>query len=570
MNYIRNLRLRVKLILLIVLAVLFMGFIGFQSIYYMNQMSHKSEQMYGDKLLPVKWLNEIKTNFYLLETKVLEMMSLNQTERNKELVESYNFVIEQNNDTMRQFESVPMNDQIKELYDDYKAQLEQYRKIRLGVMELAQAGKTTEAYGKYSAELVPAGNEIAGTLTSLIDLNDSDARSLNTQNVQGAKDVRNVILLSILAAIILLGISGTFINLLITRPIHALQDRMGKAAEGDLTSKGTYLYNDDVGTLTRYFNKMLDSLRFLIDQINENAMTLSASSQQLQASAEQSARSSEEVALSSQHLAEEFENQSSHVEKAGDAVSLISQGINEVEATGFQVGELAKTAVSNSRTGYESVVQINGQMNVIAEAVGESQVIIDRLGERAAEIGSILTVINDISTQTNLLSLNAAIEAARAGEMGRGFAVVADEVRKLAQQSTDSSGHIAELIRLTQSDIKLAILSMNNGSTQVKEGLVLTEETKGTFLEIENSVSSLSEKLEMMSASTIKLAEGSEHMVRLMDNVNHVSQSGMAISEQTAAASQAQQATTEEIEHSAKSLAQLAEELQNNLQKFKV
>jgi methyl-accepting chemotaxis protein len=570
MTFIRNLRLRIKLSIMIITAVLFLVFIGFQGIYYVDEMSKKSEDMYQNRLLPVKWLNELKTNFFFLETKVLELSLATTETRNAQLEKEYNEQISINNQIMAQYEGVTTSEKQQEMYATYKEELNGYREIRDEVLQLARANKNEEAYALFSGALSKVRGEIMATLSNLIQLNEEEALQINKDNAEDSSMIQKVIISAILIAVILLVVIGAAINQLITRPIRTLQELMGKAAEGDLTGKGTYLHKDEIGKLTEYFNAMLGALRSLIDRINENALTLSASSQELSASAEQSARSSEEVAMSSQHLAEEFESQSNHVENAGEAVSLMSASIQEVENTAGAVSLLAGKAVDNSRNGYNSVGRINGQMNVIAGAVGESQEIINELGRRAAEIGSILTVINDIASQTNLLALNAAIEAARAGDSGRGFAVVADEVRKLAAQSSESSSHIAELIRLTQTDTERAIKSMNNGSQQVQEGLAITEETKGSFREIEDSVQKVSEMLEKVTESAHKLARGSAKMVDLMDKVNHVSQSGMAISQETAAASQAQQATTEEIENASKSLATLAEELQLSLQKFRV
>ncbi len=243
---------------------------------------------------------------------------------------------------------------------------------------------------------------------------------------------------------------------------------------------------------------------------------------------------------------------------------------NLIDVSAQEVAELAEQATQAAQNGKQSVVSIAGQMTEISDAVHEVNGVIEALGENAYKIGEIVSVINEISTQTNLLSLNAAIEAARAGEVGRGFAVVAGEVRKLAEQSYSSARNITELVSTIQRQINQAVSSMYAGAGKVEVGLSISEKAQESFVHIESSVEKVNAKVESVNLNIHQLVDANLRIEQVMSIVSAVSETGISVSQETSAASQQQMSTTEEIENSAKSLAGLAEELQISLQKFTV
>ena len=157
----------------------------------------------------------------------------------------------------------------------------------------------------------------------------------------------------------------------------------------------------------------------------------------------------------------------------------------------------AKRAEAATQYAAAGAQEVGGSIEKIQSAaknVAESAAIVDKLGARSKEIGTIVETISGIAEQTNLLSLNAAIEAARAGEHGRGFAVVADEVRKLASESAEAAQRIAELIMAIQKDTDAAVASMQTVSAA-------TEEQSASASEIATASGSLAKLAQDLQAS---------------------------------------------------------------------
>jgi len=173
----------------------------------------------------------------------------------------------------------------------------------------------------------------------------------------------------------------------------------------------------------------------------------------------------------------------------------------------------------------------------IAQTVDESAAFVKTLGERSHQIGEIITVINDIADQTNLLALNAAIEAARAGEQGRGFAVVADEVRKLAERTANATSEIGSMISAIQEGVSQAVGSMESATRKVETGVELSNSAGQSLRLIVQSVEQLQLMVQQIASATEEMSATSEQITRDIEQIASVSQGVAVSSRQTAKAS---------------------------------
>ncbi|WP_371914376.1 methyl-accepting chemotaxis protein [Pseudomonas sp. NFR09] len=134
--------------------------------------------------------------------------------------------------------------------------------------------------------------------------------------------------------------------------------------------------------------------------------------------------------------------------------------------------------------GTQVIQQAASEMREISCSIEDSARIIGQLGARSEQITTIVNTIHSIASQTNLLALNAAIEAARAGDQGRGFAVVADEVRQLASRTTRSTQEISDMIELIQTEVRQAIVSIDNTRNNAVKGVSLADQAGSAIVQI--------------------------------------------------------------------------------------
>jgi methyl-accepting chemotaxis protein len=296
---------------------------------------------------------------------------------------------------------------------------------------------------------------------------------------------------------------------------------------------------------------------------------LAASSEQLMVSSQETTTATQHISITVQEIASGSEEEARNVEN-------ISQTISEMSDTLQQIAEHTQaTSVSMAQTsdiaskGNEAIRTAVQQMNFIHDSVHELSDIIKHLNESVDQIGNFAKLITDISSQTNLLALNAAIEAARAGEHGRGFAVVADEVRKLAEQSTSSAEKVAELIRVIRSKMETALQSMEGSRREVAKGMEVVDNAGNSFIQIYESIDKVNHEIHEVSASVQQITASTEQIVTSIRSVTKTVEKVSEGINEVSASTEEQLASMEEVSATASSLAKMAEELEEIVKRFK-
>ena len=371
---------------------------------------------------------------------------------------------------------------------------------------------------------------------------------------------------------LLLGAIILWAILKITNAMQIMTQFSEKLANGDFRENEREMpdRNDEIGRLDNSLIEMRKSLGTLIKKVSNSAEQVAAASEELTASAEQSAQVSVQVAESITNVAGGADNQVMAIDTVAQEVESIGKNIRELITNTERVVEQASGAAAKANSGNQAVAEAVKQMESIESVVGVSAQVVEGLGDRSKEIGAIVDTISGIAGQTNLLALNAAIEAARAGEQGKGFAVVAEEVRKLAEQSQEAAKHIATLIHQIQTDTEQAVDAMHNGTDEVKRGAEIVNNAGHIFKEIDEMVVMVNERVKLAQGSVEKIANGAKQIDDSTKNIHQVSKTTSEEAQTVSAATEEQSASMHEMTTASQSLAKLAQDLQNEVNKFKV
>jgi len=374
-------------------------------------------------------------------------------------------------------------------------------------------------------------------------------------------------LIVLLIAVIIVLIVATKI----AAPLKILKDAAESIADGDLSLISINISSkDEMGHLAHAFETMVGNLRDLAQQINGSSEQVAASSQELTANAEQLAQVAGQVSTSVTSTAQGVGDQVIVVDRALVLVEKIASGAQEEAIKTGNVIDITAKAVSAAAEGNHAVESAISQMNSIRQTVDNSAQVVAELGEQSKEIGQIVETISGIAGQTNLLALNAAIEAARAGEQGRGFAVVAEEVRKLAEQSQEAAKQIAILIGDIQSKTDKAVIAMANGTQEVKRGSDVVDQAGKAFTDIDLHIKKVAFIAQETADGMQQLAASSQQVVESMKEAETFSREISSQTQSISAATEEQLASMEEISASSHHLAQLAEQLQGAVNKFRM
>jgi methyl-accepting chemotaxis protein PixJ len=323
--------------------------------------------------------------------------------------------------------------------------------------------------------------------------------------------------------------------------IYTLLDEVGGAMDGDLTVRASLL-SMDMSTVADLFNAIIDSLQEIAIEAKQSTNHVGVSlNQNVFAIQALSDRSITEAAATRDTL---------------NSVEQISQSIQAVASNASQAAQISEET-------YSTALKSSGDMELTVDSilslrttVGETAKKMKRLGESSQKISQVVSLMEEIALKTNLLAINASVEAGRAGEQGQGFTIVAEQVGALAEQSSVAAKEIAKMVAAIQLETQEVSKAMESGTTQVVDSTRLIESTKQSLELVLEKSQAIDRLMRSISETTVSQASTSQSITTKMQQIAERS-------EQSSVSSQ-------HIASSISATAQVAQNLESTVAKFKV
>lgn len=541
MKSIKNMKISQKLILSYAIVLIMLVLSILVSIVNLVRIGNQVETFYNGPFMASAAANSVNTNFELMQKSVYRAISNSSQVITDEAINDAQLAAQEIQTQIPIIKEHFLGD--VSIVENLQAKLTELAPMREAVLEMAKNNQNAEAAQYMEDNNIKVITEAQTYLDTLIESASTRGQELII-SLKSAQ-VASIVILSILgvASVVISVGFATVITKGITDPVIQIEKTAKNLEQGILNADISYESEDEIGHLADSMRRsmtalsaMIADVSYLLDEVSkgnfqvktknedgylgefiplllsirEMNTNLSDTIRQINDTSEQVAVGSTQMAQNAQDLAE------GATEQAG--------AVEELNASIEGIANMSETSALNTKQAYEQITESVEMAEESRRDMGKLLEAMERINTTSQEIGNIISEIEDIASQTNLLSLNASIEAARAGEAGRGFAVVADQIGKLASDSAQSAVNTRELIGKTLEEIELG----NN----------IADSTSKSFEEVINEMRKFADIAKETSESSNEQYENLRQVKEGIDQISGVVQSNSAAAEETSATSE--------------------------------
>ncbi|MTK13963.1 MAG: methyl-accepting chemotaxis protein [Clostridiaceae bacterium] len=571
MSWFKNMKIGAKLISGFIIVVLFIGLVGSIGILNMKKINTGAEELYGDNMVSLNNLHSIHENTIKAQVSLMSLIYIRDISNKQSLEDKITQIGNENDKLIAEYEKVGISDgEERNIYNQYKTDLEDYKNHRNSIINLINDGKYDEAQLSMN-DLTSRENKLFNDINELITLNDKQAKDTSIQNsIIYNKSATTMILIIIFTLVVALAF-GILISKTITGNIKKILYFAEGMKNGDLTTNINIVDKDEIGMLAQDMNIASENTKKLIGDILNDSGEINASSEELSATVEEISSQLENINEATKQITKLIEENSASAEEINATEQEIMSIILQLKNNAYQASSSSKEIKQRALEIKERAEKSSEEADLLYKE--KQKQIIDAIehGKVVQDVKQMAEAIQGISKQTNLLALNAAIEAARAGEQGKGFSVVAEEIRKLAEQSSNTVSSIQNIIN----QVQVAFKNLSKGSEDILK--FVDEKVSHDYQMLVDMGSQYEKDALFVNTLADNLAEGTKQIAESIEQTNKAIEYMSASSEETSSSSQdilnninGIAKAMEEVANTAESQTKLAERLNVKVQKFKI
>ena len=385
-----------------------------------------------------------------------------------------------------------------------------------------------------------------------------------------ARTIQSSTFLTVGVAILLaLGIC-LFLSRTMNGGMKMVNKRLAKVSGGDFTASKPAKSKDELGQIANSVDGMTESIRALIVQVKEVMETVTEVTVQVGEHTETLIQSSDEISGAVSEIEQGVSVQADDAQGCVIQITELSEQIEEVSGYTEEITRISADTNGAINNGLEIIDELHEKSKATEEITYAIQKDIVSLNEQTKAIGNFANIINDIASQTNLLSLNASIEAARAGDAGRGFAVVAEEIRKLADQSQNAANEIGGIVSQIQTQTDQTVEAANRAGTIVASQNESLDNTLDAFHKVSDQVKFMAENLAKITEGMTQMEQVKREAVNSIMNISAVSEQTSASATQVDNNAKIQQTLVDDLKKSVELLSEKAKQMEETVSVLKV
>lgn len=438
---------------------------------------------------------------------------------------------------------------------------EDYQKIISDVM----AGETG------SGKMKNDGESYFVSYASIPLKGESDSWSVITLHKESSAmaAVHRIIVIAAVMALVIVLVAIWIIAMLarkLTKPIVSITELIGNASEGDFTVLAEEDSSNEIGTLSKSFNKMTGKIAVILTKITSMTGEVVQSSSQLKHIEEDV----DSISRAVREISDGTENQKREVDQVVMRENELAEKFGQLQEKSSLLLADAQNTILSGENGMQSVMELKKQNESTANGMAQSFEKIVALEEQSQRISGILSTINDISSQTELLALNASIEAARAGEHGKGFAVVAESIGRLASDSTAATADIEKIIVELCRDISETVSNIEAIRADVEGQTQAVDKVEKTFADFGKLAEKTKESVGSMEALVEEMYQCDQAVVGAVEQIRSISANAAELTVEVAGSLEEQLNGIRSVAKRVDDLSMVSVEMEQEMTRFKL